>query len=111
MRISLLNTKILFQENKTVVDEIHNETNEWIDYFECFATISGESSKESFKAGAVVDNSDISFTVRYCNKLKNVKSTKHRILWNGENYDIVGLDHLNLKKKALKFRCKKERNL
>ena len=32
-----------------------------------------------------------------------------RILFQGEIYNIVAVDHMNYKKKALKFRCEKAR--
>lgn len=112
MDIAAMNTRILLQENTTVVDEIGNHTNEWVDFYSCSATVSnstGKSKVESEVGGVVVDNSDISFTVRYCKKAAMVDTSRHRIVWNGEIYNLVKIDYLNLKKRALKFKCEKVR--
>lgn len=113
MDIAAMNTRIVFQKSIVVADKIGNRKNEWKDYYGCFATINesqGASSSESNAAGLVVEHTDVSFTVRYCKKIMDMRSTEYRILWNGEVYNIVKIDHLNMKKKALKFKCKKERS-
>ncbi len=112
MDIAAMNTKIVIQKNETVVDEIGNRSSLWKDYFSCFASVSdstGKSSSESFSAGTVNEHADISFTVRFCKQTFQVTTTQYRILWNDDIYDIQKIDHLNLKKKALKFKCEKER--
>ena len=109
MDIALLNVKITMQKNETVVDEIGNHKNIWSDFYSCFATVSGEGGSEKFKAGVLIDDLDISFTVRYCNALSNLDTTKCRILFGGAVYNIVSIDHMNFKKKCLKFKCEKVR--
>ena len=54
-----------------------------------------------------MEHPDISFTVRFCQKAKAVDTTGFRILWDGGIYDILKVDHLNNKKRALKFKCEK----
>lgn len=113
MDIAAMNVRIVFQKNAVVTDKIGNRTNSWTDYYSCYATLSdsmGKSSAETAAAGLIIDNSDISFTVRYCKKAMAVDTTGYRILWNGEPYNIVKVDHLNLKKNALKFKCEKVRS-
>ena len=56
MDVALLNRKITVQKNTVVVDAIGNHINEWVDFYSCYATISGESPNESTSAGTVVDN-------------------------------------------------------
>lgn len=109
MDIALLNVKITVQKNETVVDAIGNHKNTWTDYHTCFATVSGEGGSEKSVAGLIVDDSDISFMVRYCKALTDIDSTKCRILFEGSVYNIVSIDHMNFKKKCLKFKCEKER--
>ncbi|MEQ2775503.1 phage head closure protein [[Clostridium] innocuum] len=109
MDIALLNVKITFQKNEVMVDKIGNHKNVWTDFYKCFATASGEGGSEKAVAGLIVDDTDISFTVRYCNKLSDIDSTKCRILFDGDVYNIVSIDHMNFKKKAFKFKCEKER--
>lgn len=112
MDIAALNVKIMFQKNETVVDTIGNHQNQWSDFYSCYATLSdseGKSSAETAVAGQLLDQSDISFTVRFCKRTLAVTSTGYRILWNGDIYNILKIDHLNFKKRALKFRCEKVR--
>lgn len=109
MEIALLNVHIVFQKNAVVVDAIGNHTNTWNDYYSCHATVSGEGGKEVSIAGTVVDDSDLSFTVRYCRKASVIESTKYRILFSGELYNILSVDHMNYKRNCLKFKCQKVR--
>lgn len=110
MNISLLNVRITFQRNELVTDEIGNHRNIWSDFYSCYATVSGEGGSEKFSAGVLVDDSDISFTVRYCNALTSIDSTKCRIVFEDDAYNIISIDRMNFKKKSLKFKCEKVRN-
>lgn len=109
MDVAAMNVRIIIQKNETVVDEIGNHTNAWSDYYSCFATVSGEGGTEKSVVGTTVDDSDISFTVRFCEKTKSIKATKFRVLFQNEIYNIENIDHLNFKKKALKLKCQKVR--
>lgn len=112
MEVSLLNVRIAFQKNTVAVDAIGNHTNGWTDYYSCHATVSGEAGKQTSEAdvaGIVADESDISFTVRYCKKASVIDSTGYRVGFGGELYDILAVDHMNYKKKYLKFKCTKAR--
>lgn len=112
MNIALLNEKVTFQKNTLVVDEIGNHRNEWVDFYTCFATIGGEglaSSKEEEKSGTIVEDVAMTVSIRYCRKAAEIKSTTHRILFHGEIYDITNVDHMNYRKKSLKFSCRKVR--
>jgi len=109
MEVALLNVRITFQKNEVVTDAIGNHKNRWTDYYSCYATVSGESGSEKSVAANTLYESDLAFTVRYCKMLACADSTKLRILFNGELYDITFIDHMNYKKKCLKFRCRKVR--
>ncbi len=109
MDIALMNVRITFQKNETIVDSIGNHKNVWSDFYSCFATVSGEGGSEKSVAGLIVDDSDIAFTVRYCKALSDVESTKCRIMFDSSVYNIVSIDHKNFKKKSLKFKCEKVR--
>lgn len=113
MDIAAMNVRITIQKNAVITNKIGNRTNIWTDYYSCFATISdsmGKSNAEKAVAGLIVDTSDISFTVRYCQKAMAVTTTGYRVLWNGETYNIIKIDHLNMKKHALNFKCEKVRS-
>ncbi|MFV0363815.1 MAG: phage head closure protein [Suipraeoptans sp.] len=109
MEVALLNIRIQFQKNTIVVDEIGNRKSEWATFYSCYATVSGEGGSEKSAAGLIAEDSDLSFTVRYCNLLSGITTTECRILFQGDVYDVVGIDHFSYKKKILKFRCKKVR--
>ena len=112
MEVSLLNVKITFQKNAVEVDGIGSHKNTWADYYSCHATVSGEAGRqtsESEAAGIVADESDISFTVRWCRKASVMDSTGYRVAFGGELYNILAIDHMNYKKKCLKFKCRKAR--
>jgi len=107
MDVALLNTKITVQKNTVTVDKIGNRKNTWSDWYSCFATISGESPSESSEAGTIVDGSKISFTVRWCKNVSVINSTNYRVLYNGEIYNILGLDHMSNKRSSVKLKCQR----
>ncbi len=107
MDIALLNVRITLQKNTVMTDGIGNHKNGWADYYSCHATASGESPKEDAAAGAVADNGKTDFTVRWCKAVSAADSTGYRVVYNDEIYNILGIDHMNFKKKSVKFRCQK----
>lgn len=54
-------------------------------------------------------HSKIDFTVRYCKAVSAVDSTGYRVIYGGEIYNILGIDHKNFKKKSVKLKCQKVR--
>ena len=105
MEIALLNVKVTFQKNSVAADDIGNRRNVWEDYYTCHATVSGEGGGEKAAAGLTVVDSDIAFTIRFCKRAAEVTADGFRILFGGETYNIVAVDHMNYRKKTLKFRC------
>lgn len=112
MDVALLNERVTFQRNEAVVDGVGNHMNVWTDYYTCAATIGGEglaSSGETQEAGMTVEDVSMTVTVRYCRKAVDIMPTGCRVLFRGEVYDIVIVDHMNFKKRTLKFTCRKVR--
>lgn len=109
MEVALLNVRVTFQKNIVVVDAIGNHKNEWTDEYSCYATVSGEGGSETQTAGITVDNADLAFTVRYCKKTAGITTDGYRVLFGGEIYNILSIDHMNYKRKAIKLRCEKVR--
>lgn len=109
MDIALLNVRIVFQKSETVTDSIGNHLPQWVEYYVCYATVGGEGGSETVAAGTTVENADISFTVRFCKAVDAVTTTGFRVLFRDELYDILSVDHMNYKRKAVKFRCRKAR--
>ena len=112
MHVALMNEKVTFQKNTVTTDAIGNHKNGWEDFYSCHATISGEgmaSSKEKDVAGMVVEDAGMMVMIRYCQKALEIGTTTHRLIFRGEIYDIINVDHMNYKKKCLKFSCRKVR--
>lgn len=109
MDIGLLNLRILIQKNAVVSDAIGNRKNNWTDYFSCYATIGGESGTEVHRTGETLESADLTFTVRYSSETAAVTPSGYRIVYGGELYNILAVDHQNNKRKSLKFRCSKMR--
>ncbi len=109
---ALLNEKVAFLKNTVKTDTVGNHTNEWDEYYTCFATIGGEglaSSKEEEVAGTIVEDVAMTVTVRYCAKTAAITPTGFRVVFMGELYNIENIDHMNFRKRSLKFTCRKER--
>ncbi|SHJ36283.1 phage head closure protein [Hespellia stercorisuis] len=109
MDIALLNVRVVFQKSAVVVDAIGNHKNEWTEFYSCYATVSGENGKETTAAGITVDDSDLSFSVRYCLSVSEINNTEYRVLFGGEIYNILSVDHMNYRNKSVKFKCQKVR--
>ena len=109
MDVALLNVKITFQKNSVDVDAVGNHRNRWTDYYTCHATVSGECGAETHAAGITVEECDLAFTIRWCRKATVIDATGYRVVFNGNIYNIISVDHMNYKKKSLKFRCRKVR--
>ena len=91
MNIALLNLRITFQKNVIVSDKI------------------GESGTETATAGQTIPTGTSAFTVRYCKDVAAVTTDDFRIVCGDELYNITNIDHMNHKRKALKFGVKKAR--
>lgn len=57
----------------------------------------------------VVEDVGMTVIIRYCKKASEIGSTTHRLIFHGEIYDITNVNHMNFKKKSLKFSCRKVR--
>lgn len=109
MNIGLLKQRIIIQQNTAVVDSIGNHRAVWNDYYSCAATVSGEGGNEEMDTGQTVDASKVEFTVRYCAAIAAVTCTNHRVLFWDDVFNILSIDHMNYKRKAVKLKCQKVR--
>lgn len=105
MNISLLNTRITIQKNEVATDAIGNHKNVWSDWYCCYATVSSESPSEDTAAGVIVDNTKIDFTIRWCRNAASITPENYRVVFSGELYNILGIDHMNFKKKSITRFC------
>lgn len=109
MDIAAMNQRIQIQKSKVSVDKIGNRKNMWVDCYSCYATVSEETGQEKSTDFGVVENAYINFTVRYCKALEHLTATEYRVIFQGDIYNILGINHMNYKKKSLKIRCNRER--
>ena len=109
MNIALLNVRIEVQKNAVVTDRYGNHKNVWEPYLNCYATVSGETPQQDTEAGLVVDDSRVDFTIRWFAASSVITSTGYRVLFRGETYNIVAVDHMNFRKRSIKLRCRKVR--
>lgn len=107
MDIALLNRRITIQRNIPYSDAIGNHLIRWEDYYSCACTVSGESGQEDESAGLTVDDTNASFTLRWCDAASAITNTGFRVLFDGTVYDILAVDHMSYKRKSIKLRCRK----
>ena len=105
MDIGLLNLRIQIQKNAVISDAIGNRKNTWTDYFSCYATIGGESGTEIYRAGEILESTDLTFTVRYSSETAAVTPSGYRIVYGGELYNIIAVDHQNNKRNKSGYAC------
>ena len=104
MNIALMNVRVEVQKNTVTTDKYGNHKNTWEPYLSCYATVSGETPKEETDAGLTVD-----FTIRFCRAASAITSTGYRVIFDGETYDILVVNHMNFKNKGIKLLCQKVR--
>ena len=107
MNIALLNVSIEIQKNVLTVDNYGNHVNSWTSYLFCHATVSSESPAEKSDAGLILDGSRLDFTIRWFASASVIKSTGYRVIYNDEIYAIIGVDHMNYKRRSMKLLCQK----
>ena len=109
MNIALMNVRIEIQKNTAAIDKYGNHKNTWEPYLFCYASISGEAPKEETDTGLIVDDSKVDFTIRFCRDAAEITSTGFRVVFRDEFYEILGVNHMNYKNKAVKLLCQKVR--
>ena len=107
MRIGQWQQRIVIQKNRMKKDKDENQRNEWEDYFTCWAYANNLSGKEYWEAAQVNQEESLFFLVRYCKKLKDLDSTKYRILFRGDIYNITLVDFIQFQNKFIKLRAER----
>lgn len=109
MNIATMRIRITFQKSQVVEDEIGNHTNEWVDYFSCYATAVEMESGEKEVAGQTVVNEWMNFTIRYCSETAAIVPDQFRIICKGRIYNIRSISDMAFKNKSLKMHTQLER--
>jgi len=109
MKIALLNRRVLIQKSRVVVDEIGNRMTVWEPYYSCHATVSGEGRGEQQAAGQTAEHPSTDFTLRWCRKADAVTPEGFRVLFAGDVYNILGIDHMNYRHLSVKLMTEREK--
>ncbi len=111
MDIARLSERITIEKNETHMDAVGNHINEWTEYFSCaaYAAATTYQQREQEKAGTIVGENGLVFTVRYCSELKDLDSTHYRVIFHGDAYNITSVDMMNYDHKSIKIACEQER--
>ena len=107
MKIGQWRQRSVIQQNRMVSDKDGNQRNEWADYYSCWAYANHLSGKEYWEAAQVNREASLFFIVRYCKELKDLDSTKYRILFRGGIYNITFVDFMQYQNKTVKLRAEK----
>ena len=109
MQITRLNVRIQIQEAVSVQDAIGNWCDDWQVLYGCYAAVDsrGQSGGEVQVAGMTIDHSDLIFTLRYSPRLKDLTTTRHRLIFEGDIYDIQRIDWMNYNNQTIKLYAKK----
>lgn len=112
-RIARRNCRITFQRNEVYSDKYKNRLQRWTDYFTCsaYANTKGADHQSAQEDGNVVKTPEkqVSFECRWCPELDAVTSTGFRILFMGEQYNILSVDPMNYQRKTVCFSCNLEK--
>ncbi len=88
-----LNQRITIQRQKTVFDEIGNQTSEWTDFHSCWAAVNGLSGREYWEARQQNAENTVNFKIRYCQKLAELDTVGFQILFRDKIYNITSIDN------------------
>ena len=109
MDISKLRSRITIQQAVVQKDSIGNHTNAWVDFWSCAAYANLASGKEYGAARRTLGSDTLVFEVRWCERLRDLDSTKFRILFGGNIYNITCVDDVQFRHEKLKLTAQRER--
>lgn len=107
-RIARKNVRVTFQRNAVYSDKYKNRLRQWADYFSCAAYADTYAAHEDGDE-VTSEEKSITFDCRWCPELAAVTSTGFRVVFNGENYNILSVDPMNYQKREIQFICRREK--
>ena len=108
MDISKLRSRITIQRSEVATDAIGNHLSVWVDYWSCAAYANLASGKEYGAAGQTLGSDTLVFEVRWCERLRELDSTRFRILFGGNIYNITCVDDVQFRHERLKLTAQRE---
>lgn len=109
MDISKLRSRITIQQAVVQKDAIGNHTNAWEDFWSCAVYANLASGKEYGAAGQTLGSDILVFEIRWCERLRDLNSTRFRILLGGAIYNIICVDDVQFRHEKLKLTAQRER--
>lgn len=105
-KIARFNRRITIQKNSAFTDRYGNHKNKWVDYFVCWAYASTYQYDKERETAVTSQEQTVNFEVRYCSDLAGITSIGYRVLFDGNQYDIISIDMMNYQDKTIRLRCK-----
>lgn len=86
--------KIMIQKKEVETDQYGDTTTAWVDWCSLWAEIRALWGRDFYAAVAVGEEQTVEFVVKYADFLNELKTDTHRLVFNGEVYDIKQVDSL-----------------
>lgn len=98
MNTAKMKQRIIFQKYGTVTDSDGFTSQQWKDYYSCWAYANNLSGGEFWEAMVVNAEQTVVFEVRCCDKIKVLNTKNYRILFKNIPYDITFIDSVQYNK-------------
>ena len=108
METGAMNCRIIIQkrtEPVTNANGLQEET--WHDHYLCWAYVNQLSGSEFWAAHAVQAEDTVVFTLRYCKVAAAINTRDHRIVFAGDVYDILFVDHVRQERDVVKIKARR----
>ena len=123
LKISSMKERISIETLTSIVDNRGNPVETWTPMYNCWANAISPTGSEIYSRHAASSARDgydgaeyygakmplyedkVKFTIRYTPRLKNIDTTKHRVIWNGRTYNLLGVDNITAKNEKLMLTC------
>lgn len=84
----------MLYKHPITIQKLNEQTEKWETHFSCRSEINKVSGNEAFFSDAIQSQSNLTFKVRYCLKIKEIMNNTqlYRIVWQGSIYNIQSYD-------------------
>lgn len=92
--------------NKPIkIQKLDLETEEWKDYYKCYAEVNKSSGREYFNAKSNITENTYNFKVRYLSQLENTifNNNQYRIIYKNNIFKIINVDDKQEKRLKITF--------
>ena len=103
IKTGLMRNRITIQHLDVVPNDIGQQIEQWSDYASVYAYASGYSGTEKYMGKRDIESADITFTVRFSERLANINTADYRVVFNKDIYNILFVDNYQFKNETLKI--------